>query len=526
MIVNRNLSKAEEKAFQDWLKKCDSIKKATVPIQNESSDEKQDRIKRLVKDFESFCNYYFPHYCNSPFGWFHRKAAKDIEKDKTILACLEWPREHAKSVFIDVLLPLYLKVNGEFTGMILGSANETKAKILLSDIQAEMSSNERFINDFGKQVAYGSWLDGHFVTTDGLGFWAFGRGQSPRGVRVGENRPNFGVIDDIDDKVIVKNEERVDDALNWILGDFFGCMPLQGSRLIVAGNRIHKKSILAKFVGDIDSETPKRDKLYHLKVYALEDSKRRKSSAGDPDARPAWKERYTMAMLTDRFQKMGSRNASVEYFHEHREEGFTFKDTDIHWGKVLPLDKYLSVVVYIDPSFRDSKKNDFKAIVLIGFTGRQYHIIKAWVRQASVSSMVKVTYDIAEEIRLKYPNARVRYYMEANFIQDIHLAEFENEGETRLWQLPIAGDYRKKTEKTERIEALHPLFEQGKVIFNEDEKKSKDMIELKDQFIGFPFAKDDGPDAVEGGIFKCGLIKYGKPRPMKKGAYVKNRDRG
>lgn len=495
------IPKKYHKAYKNWLALVDRISNTTLSISKESYEQKQKRIKKLLNSFPDFCAYYFPHYCSSPLGWFHLKAAKLIQDDPNIMAVLEWPREHAKSVFVNVLLPMWLKAKGELTGMIIASANEKKACILLGDIQAELMKNQRYIDDFGKQAALGTWTDGFFITEDGIGFWAFGRGQSPRGVRNADKRPNYGVIDDIDDKAIVKNQERVNEAVNWILGDFLGCMPIKASRLIIAGNRIHKKSILAHLVGDVEPGTPKRQDLTHIKVFAVEDERHKKSAIGAPGARPAWKERYSLLELNRRFRKMGSRNTAIEYFHEHQEEGFVFKAEHIHFGPCKKkLSQYRSLISYCDPSFKDTKKNDFKAIVLVGFTGIEYHILWAWLRQASVSAMVAAHYDLQSWVMQNDAKANCKYFMEANFIQDILLKEYEKEGESRGYQLPIKGDKRQKGDKVGRIENISPLFERALVIFNEAKKSSPDMQTLKDQFLGFPFTYDDGPDAVEGAI--------------------------
>lgn len=498
------------KAYKNWLTLCERVNTTTVSISHESFDQKKRRIKRLLDNFPEFCQYYFPHYCSSPLGWFHLKAAKKIQEDPNIMAILEWPREHAKSVFVNVLVPMWLKAKGEVTGMIIASANEKKANILLGDIQAELLNNQRYINDFGKQAALGSWTEGYFITEDGVGFWAFGRGQSPRGVRNADKRPNYGVIDDIDDKTIVRNQERVNDAVNWILGDFLGCMPIKASRLIVAGNRIHKQAILAHLVGDIEPGMPKRQDICHIKVFAVEDEKHRKSAIGIDGARPAWIERYTLEELSRRFRKMGSRNTAIEYFHEHMEEGFVFKPEHVVFGQCRKkLSSYLSLISYCDPSFKDTKKNDFKAIVLVGFTGTEYHILWAWVRQASVGAMVAAHYDLQRWIVNQDPKASCKHYMESNFIQDILLKEYVEEGASRGYQLPIKGDKRKKPEKVARIENISPLFERGIVIFNEVRISSPDMQTLKDQFLGFPYGHDDGPDAVEGAISLSGKSASG-----------------
>lgn len=508
-----------DKAYKEWLALCDRISKSTAINTTETPKEQQARIKRLLSSFEDFCYYYFPAFTESKFGWFHLRAAKAIINDPKIFAVLEWPREHAKSIFADVLIPMFLKARGELTGMMVASANEKKAQKLLGDIQAELLSNQRFIHDFGKQSGFGSWSDGFFQTNDNIGFWAFGRDQSARGSRVGENRPNYGVIDDIDDATVVRNEQRVDEYVNWIKEDFMNCMPLAGSRLVIAGNRIHKKSILAKIVEDIEPGDPVNPFIYHLKVFAIETKTHKRAEIHN--GQPAWKERYTLEHFEDRFNKIGYRSTCREYFHEHVEQGIVFKPEDIIWAKCPPLKAMEQLVSYCDPSFKDTKKNDYKGVVLVGRIATNYYIIRAFVRQATTSAMVQAHYDMHEHCK----GYAVRHYMEANFLQDILLDEYDTEGTARGYSLSIRPDREKKPDKYSRIENLQPLFERKKIVFNEDCRTDTDMNTLKEQLLSFPYGHDDGPDALEGALSKmASKARSGKIIP-RFGNYARNPNR-
>ena len=492
------LTNKEKKAYSEWLEEKKAVQREE-PSLFETPDQRAKRIKMLLGNFSKFCAYYLGHYMKSEFGWFHKKGAKDILADPDIFLIAEWPREHAKSVLFDVMIPLFLKARGELTGMMIGSSNGDKAGILLGDIQAELMFNKRFVADFGEQYLSGKWEDGTFVTTDGVGFWSFGRGQSPRGTRSGEKRPNYGVIDDVDDATIVKNEGRVDEAVDWVLGDFFGAMPNKGSRLVIAGNRIHKKSILAKLVGDVEDNDPKREGIDHIKVFALENPKTHKKDLSENGV-PAWKENYTYEEIMRKMKKQGMRIGLREFFHEHIVIGRVFKEEHLPWAKLPQLSVYEKLVTYNDPSYKDTKRNDFKSIVLMGKIGVNFDIIKVFCRQCSTAEMVRGHYNLAD---LTPENKICQHWMEANFIQDLMLKQYETEGLLRGHFIAIRGDFRAKPDKTSRIEDLSAHTEVQHIRFNQEEKHNPDMIELRNQFLGFPDAPhDDGPDSVEGAIYK------------------------
>ena len=511
---------SDKKAYHEWVELCKRIKKNTAdsrPI-NESLEQKKNRIAKLLGDFECFCYYYLPHYCQARFGWFHKEAARQITRDKKIFAVLEWPREHAKSVFADVLIPLWLKARGEFQGLILTSSNQDKAAGLLADLQAELENNTLFIEDFGEQTGLGSWQDHYFIDKQGCGYWAFGRGQSPRGARVAEKRPNIAIADDIDDKVLVKNEARVLETVDWIREDLLGCLPLESGRMIVVGNRIHKKSTIAHLVGDIEEGDPINPKIYHSKVWAFERGKNHKKALWqEGGAVPAWPQRHKAEDLIDRMEKQGAKAALKEYFHEHTEEGMIFKADWFRFEDCLAQDMD-AIVVYCDPSFKNTKSADYKAICAVGKKKGKFYLLKAWIRQETVASMVRAFYDLYEEFGNK-----AHYYMEANMLQDLLLREFDEAAEERGFHVPIRPDKAKKENKEMRIENISPLFERGHIVFSNAERGSHDVQTLKLQLLGFGNSsiKDDGPDALEGAIAKLSKIHNNGPRLLRAGQYKK-----
>lgn len=487
-----------KREYEAWLREKESIQRST-PLTRETEAEKQKRIKFLLGNFIEFAKFYFDHLASSDFAYFHKRDTKYVIDNPDCFALMEYPREHAKSIIYDVILPSYLKARGELTGMMIASANEKKAATLLGDIQAELMFNKRFTNDFGEQYSIGNWQDGHFVTADGIGFWAFGRGQSPRGTRKSDKRPNYGVIDDIDDAVIVRNTERVTEAVDWILGDFYGAMPNKGSRLLVVGNRIHRKSILAHIAGDIEPDDPKRGGLYHSKVFAIENPKTSKKDL-TPAGVPAWKERYTRTELELKMKRQGWRIGLREFFHEHVVEGKMFKEANLPWVKCLQLAQYDKICTYNDPSYKNTHSSDCKAIVMVGQTGRYFDVIDVFDTQCSTPEMVRAHYAIASQVPGK---VNCQHWMEANFIQDLMLEEYWRYGQQTGSFLFIRGDKRVKPDKEVRVEALTALTDMGYLRFNIDMKGNPHMIELRNQFLGFPdYEHDDGPDAVEGAIFK------------------------
>ncbi len=217
---------------------------------------------------------------------------------------------------------------------------------------------------------------------------------------------------------------------------------------------------------------------------------------------PSWHENYTLAEVEKIRLLIGERRFQKEYMNNPITEGTVFLQKHIRHGRMLDLKHYRTLVCYTDPSFKDSNTADYKATMLVGKTPTgEYHLLKAYVDQCSVSKMVQWHYDLDAWINGRVP---VLYYMESNFLQDLLLDEFRKAGNTAGHHIAIRGDARKKPDKFARVEATQPLFERGLMIFNEAEKGSPGMMKLVEQLLMFEKGSrinDDGPDALEGAVF-------------------------
>ena len=485
-----------KEALERWKKRCEEVKSATAFRPKETPTEKTRRIRQLLGDYRAFVEYYFPHYTYNeelersiPSAPFHLAAAKAIRDTRNLKAVFQWARGHAKSTHMDVFIPLWLKAHSaigkrEINVMVLVGKSETNAQTLLSDVQAELEYNQRYITDFGEQVSSGSWEAGRFITADGVAFFALGRGQSPRGLRYRSHRPDYIVIDDLDDDEIVQNKDRVNKLTDWVREALFGALDGGRGRFIMVGNLISKTSVLYNI-----SNTPT---VHVSRVNIL-----------TPKGEVSWKEKWTRKEVEELEAFSGYRAFQKEYMNNPITAGSVFRAEWIQYKKLPRLTAYSSLILYIDPSWKGTTKNDYKAAKLWGsLPSGELHHIKAFLRQCSISELVRWVYDCYEWVRGE--GASLRIYLEAGFMQDTLLDDFTAEGNARGYQLPISPDRRKKENKFARIEAVSPLWERGKVYYNEAEKSSPDMLVSVEQTLSMEKGMrghDDGPDADEGAIW-------------------------
>lgn len=488
MATKAEIIKAQER----WKQHCETVQTATAVNINETQAQRLARIRHLRTDYAAFVDYYFPHWTvnpetgkATPCAPFHVSAANKILKDRNLKAAFQWHRGAAKSTNMDVFVPMWLMAqeHREINVMVLVGKSEDNAKTLLGDIQAELQYNQRYIHDFGEQYNAGSWEEGQFVTRSEVAFFARGRGQSPRGLRYRSHRPDYVVIDDLDDDELVESPARVSKLFDWVRSALFGTLDGGRGRFIMVGNLIAKNSVLAKWC-DIKSVHVTRVNIY------------------DNKGGISWASKWTPQEVKNIEDVVGYRAFQKEYMNNPIIEGAIFRNEWIRWGKRPAWSKFSEIVLYIDPSFKGSTKNDYKAAKLWGKAGTLLYHLRAFVRQSSVAEMVRWCYDLYEWTREQ--GISVRWYMEANFMQDTILDEFRREGELRGYQLPITGDKRKKPDKFQRVEAISPLWERGFVVYDETQRDDPDMLAGIDQTLAFEKGMrghDDAPDADEGAIW-------------------------
>lgn len=501
------MDKKWEKFIIQYEEHCKRIYKSTQLKLGESPKDKNARIKKLEADYADWFEYYFNMYAKSKCAPFHKRLARIIINNPTASVLAEIYRSGAKSVHLDLGIPLYLYlVKKELFFMLLVGQTESKAKKLLSDIQAQLEHNQQLISDYGKRFKRGSWSDGDFKTTDGAKFFALGFGQSPRGVREMSERPDYIVVDDIDTKKRCKNDTLSREALEWVWEDLQGTFDegAERRRFIVANNNFHKNTIINKLkiefkrINKIAKEYGDKIEHFVVTVKAVKDLE---------SFEPAWKEKTSSKYWQKKFRKTPYRSFMREYMHVHIMDGTIFKNEQILYKPREQYRKYDGLVLYGDLSYKDT--GDYKAMLLIGKIGREYHILAVYNRQGSRANAAKWLYDLYEDKQLSKYN--VRYYIEGLFAMDEFVNDFDTEGDLRGYHIPIVADKRPKADKYDRVESMSGYYERNNIFIDEKLKEDPDVMLYVEHLLAFEKGSgspDDAPDAQHGAISKLNEVTY------------------
>lgn len=473
---------ADKQAIQNWDAFRDGLMKATSVETGESFADKQKRIKRLEADFEAWCKYYFPSFCTADPAPFHKRASQRIINTPEHFESRAWARELAKSTRT-MMEVLYLTLTGKKKNVILVSNSEDNAKRLLEPFRANLDSNLRIINDYGKQKSW-KWRDAEFKTRQGVSFRAVGADQSPRGTRNDAARPDVIIIDDIDTDQDCRNPEIIEKRVKWINGALIPTRAVNNPLLvIVCGNIIAEYCCVTELM-------KKADKVDIVNIRT--------------NGVSSWASKNSEENIDRVLSMISYAAAQAEYFNNPITEGRVFKS--LNWGKVPPLSQMEQLVVYSDPapSNSDVKNNSYKVVALLGRKDGVTYVIKAFCEQTTNAKFVQWFYDIYSLVR----GYQVQYWIENNtlqnpFYEQVFLPLFKEIGRNMGYIIPIRPDTRKKADKFTRIEGtLEPANRLGLLVFNENEKGNPHMQIVTEQFmVVSPTYRGaiDAPDCIEGG---------------------------
>lgn len=385
-MTKTQLKEAKERYFE----KSKLIRETTYKsLVKETAMEQEQRIKRLLKpeNYGDFFDYYFGIDSGVPLGdaktpRFHIDDYNKVYHDPHIRQFRKKFRGAGKSIQSNVGNICHLKQNDlTFFAIIIG-ANEGLAKILLSDLQVHLESNEKFIKDFGLQISYGDWADGDFQTTDSKHFKALGLNQPFRGLRFGSYRPDLAILDDIEDIDRAKRPDMIDKYGKKITGDLVKAFHRKRGRLIINNNYIVKEGIL-----DYLTEKWKDSPNFHDSVTNLATANITRENYKDIDWEPSFPERDTKEDIIRIILNDDYYTSQREDFNNPIEEGKLFKAHDIVHSKIADNESWDGLLDHWDLSYTST--GDYKAGVLIGVKGIKRYVLEVFCQKCEINTAME-----------------------------------------------------------------------------------------------------------------------------------------
>jgi len=472
------------KALDFWAKYRKNLASYTTTQVLSPSETNKHRIE-LEKDIIAWCKFFFPSYCSAPFAPFQERFLHRITSSLEYYQVLSWSRELSKST-ITMFATLYLTLTGHKHNVLLSSSSYDNASRLLEPYRANLDSNQLLIQYYGVQHTQGSWEEGEFTTSSGVSFRALGAGQSPRGSRSEQYRPDIIICDDFDTDEDTRNPDTINKKFSWFEQALYATRSIDKPLTVIwCGNIIAKDCCITRAgkVADSWDVVNIRDSLGHS----------------------TWV-KNSEQHIDRALSKISTRSAQQEYFNNPLSEGEVFKE--LFFEKIPPLSRFAFIINYGDPAFsnRRNKSASTKAISQIGFLNGKFYVIDMRCDRATNSQFVSWFYDLSSCV----PSCvQVYNYIENNTLQDpfyqqVFLPLFRQQSLT-CGVLNIQPDTRKKPDKFSRIEgALQPLNQRGALLFNADKKDNEHFVRTREQFLLLSptlSSPADAPDCIEGNVW-------------------------
>jgi phage terminase large subunit-like protein len=476
-----------------YLAKLDIATKANSVNPFETKLMQSERIERSKKDVVYFIETYLSHYATAPCASFHWQAANRIADDVKIKIFLQWGRGLAKSVWSNMVIPLWLWVRGEDIFMCLKSDSKERAQELLSDIQAELEGNELLKHDFGDQKCEGDWEIGNFKTIDQrfIGM-AFGIKQKVRGIRVKQRRPNLWVIDDLETPDTIGNPKRMRKQADHIERDVLPTMTGDKDRLLYANNRFAR----------IMTQTILQERHPHWIVDEIK-------AYNKVTHEPVWKGMYSADYYIGKELDMGIPAAYAEYLHETKLEGSIFSEDQIQWAELPAFLDFKMIVVHWDIAYTDNETSDYNAIKAWGLYNNNFYLIDCYVKQSKMKQAVAWMCGFKKQLP---QGTNVIFQYESQFWNgEVQRAidEVESEYNVFLNLMKIAIPH---TNKFMRMVTQQPYYQNSRIYYNAKLKSHSDtqvgIIQLCSLEEGSS-EHDDSPDADQQAIST--LERYSTP---------------
>lgn len=486
-----SLDRYDKQALLNWDEFRQAVINTTTVDINETKEQQKKRIAHLEANDEEWFKHYFPKFYKSDPAAFHTKSTRRIMNNAEWYEVRAWSRELAKSTR-SMMEDLKLLLTKKKRYKLLISNSYDNACRLLMPYKINLESNNRIIHDYGSQEKLGSWTDGDFTTRTGFSIRALGAGQSPRGTRKDEQRPDIIEFDDFDTDEECLNQDIIEKKWKWVNEAAIPTRSVSVPTLIRwNGNLIAEDCCIARAQEYAD----------HVDVINIRDA----------DGKSTWPSKNTEEHIDRVLSQISFEAQQKEYYNNPHTTGKAFKE--MVYGKCPPLKELPFVVVYADPStsnndkpgLKSKAKNSCKAVWIVGYKDLKYYVYTGFLAPTTNAAFVEWLYVTGDYVKNK---TLAFTYIENNSLQDPFYQQVLKplifaEGKKRGSVLPVTPDERDKPDKWFRIEGnLEPLNRNGQLILNEAEKENPHMKLLEAHFKSAgPRSKTmDGPDAVEGAV--------------------------
>lgn len=437
-------------------------------------DVREELLRRFATDRALAHKYLFAHRRKDKTPEFH-KDVLDLFYSPSGRVALQAFRGAAKSTLIEEYTLLECLFRRAEFAVIVGNSYGTACERLAS-IKQELTTNDALIELFGNQQG-ATWAESEIVLANGRKIQALGARQSMRGIKHNNERPDLGVIDDLEDEEMVATEDAIHKTKRWLYGVLIPALNPHTGRLRMLGTPLNAKCVVEQVMTNPNWET-KRFPIRYID--------------GNGEMQPMWPDRFSLDWIEKTEQAYRESGNSTEFEQEYMcrpesEESKPFKAGMIKVAATPSL--WMPTQIMVDPARKGAALGQSNKKL-----SRTGYAVWSWVGSKLIVHEAFGAFHKPDEIidtmfKLDAKYKPVDLGVEADGLEEFIMQPLRAEQIKRGIMLPIRK-LKAPNNKLAFITSLQPFYNAGEVTH------AKDMPDLVGELLAFPSGRNDVPNAL------------------------------
>lgn len=357
-----------------------------------------------------------------------------------------------------------------FRNFIIVGESATRAVERLGAIKHELDFNEHLNTLFGS--LHGStWNEDKIVLTNGVVIQAFGRGQSLRGTKHDDVRPDGCLIDDIEDEESVNSPDGRDKTQRWLMRTLLPALAPRAKVRMLA-NMLDPDCLAVRL---------RKTGVWVVREYPWE-----YLSASDGSRCATWPSRFPLEHIDTVRQEYEQAGMLNEYQQEYMVEA-TDPSTRVFTSAMIKVEPtvrtWQPTYAMYDPARTVKASSAHTGKVVFSWVGTKLVI---WEGDGQLWMPDKIIEDMFAVQDEYYP---INIGIEKVGLEEFIMQPLRSEQTKRQQILPLIP-MPAPVGKIAFIKSLQHFFAGGDVVF------AKDLPILKQQLLSFPTGRIDVPNAL------------------------------
>lgn len=409
---------------------------------------------------------------------FHHELV-DIYHSRHPRTVIEGFRDSAKSTVAEEALVL-MACYGEFGNAVIVGSSYTRACERLEAVKNEIALNPVVEWLFGKQEGT-TWGQGKIVLANGVCIQALGSGMSMRGTKHLDKRPDFALIDDLEDDESTRTPEARDQKMRWLYKTFIPALakvPL--ARIRFVGNRLDEDAVIVRLSKDPG--------WHHKQVPIMVQHESGVERFDLPPGRwvPMWQEKFPLADIA----KMRAEYERQGLLHEFNCEYMcladdpsakVFSSSDIK--NAAHVRTWQATFAAYDPARTVGQKSAMTGVAVFSWVGSKLIVWRGDAKLWLPDEIIEDMFDVDQRY------GPVELGVEATGLEEFIMQPLRHRALQRRQLLPLRRLVPPRG-KDSFIRSLQPFFKAGEVEFVDV------AAEARGQLLSFPTGRKDFPNAL------------------------------